>query len=82
MNSCSFGVGVLDVVNPSIAGFFGVFAASGTLMVGLEWNPRPKILAILIATLGLVSQMIFMRARSGLGNWQNTQGVEWVVPPR
>ena len=31
MNSFSFGVGALNVVNPSIAGVFGVLAAAGTL---------------------------------------------------
>jgi len=82
MNSFSFGVGALDVINPSIAGVFGVLAAAGTLMVGLGRNSRRKLLAVLVVTVGLVSQMIFMRALGGFGNWQNTQGVEWVLQPR
>lgn len=51
-------------------------------MVGLGRNTRPKLLAILVVTVGLVSQMVFMRALGGFGNWQNTQGVEWVLQPR
>ena len=82
MNSFSFGVGALDVINPSIAGVFGVLAAAGTLMVGLGRNSRPKLLAIAVVTVGLISQMIFMRALGGFGNWENTQGVEWVLQPR
>ena len=82
MNAYSYGVGALDVINPSISGVLVVLAAAGTLMLGLAAYSWRKISAIAILMVGSLAQMILMRALAGFGNWENDQGFAWVIQPR
>jgi len=77
----SYGVGAVDVINPSIAAVFVGAAVAGVVFVGLGRSSTRKLVTLSLLGIAFVAQVIFMRALVGFGaSW--TGGVQWALQPR
>jgi hypothetical protein len=77
----AFGVGSVDVVNPSIAAVLAGACAAGVLFLGLGRASRRKIVVVAMLSAAFVLQIVVMRALVGFGSGLSG-GVQWSLQPR
>ena len=77
----TYGVGAVDVINPSIAAVLGWAAVAGVVFVGLGRSSKRKLISLLLLGVAFVAQVIVMRALVGFGAFWSG-GVQWSLQPR
>jgi len=77
----SYGVGALNVINPSIAAVLAGASVAGVVFVGLGRYGKRKLVALSVLGVAFVAQIIVMRALVGFGaGWSG--GIQWAIQPR
>jgi hypothetical protein len=77
----TYGVGAVDVINPSIAAVLGGAAVAGVVFVGLGRSSKRKVITLSLLGVAFVAQVIVMRALVGFGAFWSG-GVQWSLQPR
>jgi hypothetical protein len=77
----TYGVGAVDVVNPSIAAVLVGACAAAVLFLGLGRASRRKLVVVAALCAAFLGQIVLMRALVGFGAWWSG-GVQWSLQPR
>jgi len=77
----TYGVGAVDVINPSIAAVLAGAAVAAVVFVGIGRSPRRKLVALALLGLAFIGQVLIMRALVGFGAFWSG-GVQWSLQPR
>lgn len=77
----TYGVGSVDVVNPSIAAVLAGACVAGVVFLGIGRMSRRKLVVVLGLGVVFLAQVVLMRALVDFGAmWSN--GVQWALQPR
>ncbi len=77
----TYGVGAVDVTNPSIAAVLAGACAAGVLFLGLGRASRRKLVVVASLSAVFLGQIVLMRALVGFGAWWSG-GIQWSLQPR
>jgi hypothetical protein len=77
----TYGVGSVDVINPSIAAVLVGACAAAVLFLGLGRVSRRKLVVVAALSAAFLGQIVLMRALVGFGAWWSG-GVQWSLQPR
>lgn len=77
----TYGVGAVDVINPSISAVMVGAAVAGVVFVGLGRSSKRKLLSLSLLGVAFIAQVILMRALVGFGAFWSG-GVQWSLQPR
>ena len=77
----TYGVGSVDVINPSIAAVLAGACVAGVVFLGLGRMTRRKLIVVAGLGAAFLTQIVLMRALVDFGAmWSN--GVQWALQPR
>ena len=77
----TYGVGAVDVTNPSIAAVLAGACAAGVLFLGIGRASRRKLVVVGMLATAFLGQIVAMRSLVGFGAWWSG-GVQWSLQPR
>lgn len=77
----TYGVGAVDVINPSIAAVLAGAAVAAVVFLGIGRPPRRKLIALALLGTAFIGQVLVMRALVGFGAFWSG-GVQWSLQPR